>query len=348
MDKLRIGILCPSEIAIRRFLPALRKLPQFEYAGVAVARASEWFGGGLDDGAIKAKVAKAERFRAALGGEIFEGYETLLERDDIDCVYIPLPPGLHYEWAENALRRGKHVLLEKPFTDSLAKTAALIELARERNLAIHENYMFQYHSQIEYIINKIKSGAIGEVRLYRLDFGFPLKGAGDFRYKKALGGGALLDCGGYPLRLASLLLGDTARVAHALLSGKEGFEVDMYGHATLVNDDGTAAQISFGLDNAYRCSLEVWGSRGTLFTNRIFTAPDGFAPIVTIRAGDGAAVDETLPPDDSFQKSLERFDACVRYPVSRVGNCESILRQARLVERMVEITREGNNASHGA
>jgi predicted dehydrogenase len=340
MDKLRIGVLCPSEIALRRFLPALRKLPQFEYAGVAVARASEWFGGGLDDGAIKAKVAKAERFRAALGGEIFEGYETLLERDDIDCVYIPLPPGLHHEWAENALRRGKHVLLEKPFTDSLAKTTALIALAREKNLAVHENYMFQYHSQIEYIINKIGSGAVGEVRLYRLDFGFPLKGAGDFRYKKALGGGALLDCGGYPLRLASLLLGDTARVAHSTLCGKEGFDVDMYGHATLVNDDGVAAQLSFGLDNAYKCSLEVWGSRGTLFTNRVFTAPDGFSPIVTLEVGDGAAVDETLPADDSFQKSLERFDACVRDLATRAGNSEGILRQARLVESFILAARE--------
>jgi hypothetical protein len=61
---------------------------------------------------------------------------------------------------------------------------------------------------------------------------------------------------------------------------------------------------------------------------------------VTIRAGDGVAVDETLPPDDSFQKSLERFDACVRDPASRVGNCESILRQARLVENFILAARE--------
>jgi predicted dehydrogenase len=344
MDRLRIGILCPADIAFRRFLPALRKLSRFEYAGVAVARESEWFGGGLDDAAIKAKIAKAERFRAALGGAIFEGYETLLERDDIDCVYIPLPPALHYEWAEKALRRGKHVLLEKPFTDNLAKTMFLIELARKKNLAVHENYMFQYHSQIEYIINKIKSGVIGNVRLYRLDFGFPIKGPGDFRYNKALGGGALLDCGGYPLRLASLLLGDTARVAHAVSGVKEGFDVDVYGHATLVNDYGVTAQISFGLDNAYKCSLEVWGSQGTIFTNRVFTAPDGFSPIVTIRVGDGAAVDEILTTDDSFQRSLERFDDCVRDPTARAENCESVLQQARLVERV----REGNNASHGA
>jgi predicted dehydrogenase len=346
MERLRIGILCPSEIAFRRFLPSLRKLPLlFEYAGVATACADEWFGGAPNDDVIKSETAKAESFRSEFGGEVFFGYGTLLSRKDIDCVYIPLPPALHYEWAKKALFSGKHVLVEKPFTDSLSKTEELIELAKERNLAVHENYMFQYHSQIEHIISEISNGTVGEVRLYRLDFGFPFRGMNDFRYNKALGGGALLDCGGYTLKLASILLGETARIVHSSLRGKEGFDVDIYGNATLVNADGTAAQLSFGMDNAYKCSLEVWGSTGTIFTNRIFTAPDGFTPVVITKIGNTEGTEKILPPDDSFKKSLERFYSCVCNADGREENTKGILRQARLVE---EIKERYHHANHRA
>jgi predicted dehydrogenase len=343
MDKLRIGVLCPSEIAFRRFLPSLQKLPCFEYAGVAIASKTEWFGGVPDRAVIDAETAKAENFRAGYGGEVFESYESLLSRDEIDCAYIPLPPALHYEWAKMALQNGKHVLLEKPFTDSLGKTEELIGIAKERSLAVHENYMFQYHSQIDYIRNMAESGTIGDIRLYRLDFGFPFRGMQDFRYNKALGGGALLDCGGYTLKLASILLGETVRLVHSSLHGKAGFDVDVYGHATLANADGLTAQVSFGMDNSYKCSLEAWGSAGTICTNRVFTAPDGFRPVVKIRIGNGET-EQTLGTDDSFKKSLERFYTCVCNTEDREANCEAILRQARLVEEI----REGHYANHRA
>ena len=120
--------------------------------------------------------------------------------------------------------------------------------------------MFVYHTQLDWIRKKISEGTIGEVRLIRIDFGFPFRGANDFRYNKALGGGALLDCGGYTLKLASLFLGDSAKVTASQLNGKDGFEVDIYGSATLTNNEGLTAQVSFGMDNSYKCSLEVWGS----------------------------------------------------------------------------------------
>jgi predicted dehydrogenase len=336
MEKVKIGILCPSEIAFRRFLPSLRKLPSFEYAGVAVATEDEWFGGVTND-AMKAEAAKAENFRANHGGEIFHGYKALLSRSYIDCVYIPLPPALHYEWAKKALLAGKHVLLEKPFTDSLEKTEELIRIAKEKTLAVHENYMFQYHSQIDHILAAIERKEVGEVRLYRLDFGFPFRGVHDFRYDKSLGGGALLDCGGYTLKLASVLLGKTVRVAHASLLGKDGLNVDIYGHAVLVNESGVTAQISFGMDNAYKCNLEVWGSLGTISTNRIFTAPDGFTPVVKTKIEGAAETEEVLPADDSFKKSIEKFCTCTYDAAVRAENSESILRQARLVEQIKEI-----------
>lgn len=330
MQKIKIGVLCPSEIAFRRFMPAVKKCENFEYIGIAAATEREF--SGTDSNEIKpSELEKANKFIETHGGELFQGYESLITSNEIDAVYIPLPPALHFKWAKLALDNGKHVLLEKPFTTNLSDTEALIKLAKSKNLAVHENYMFTYHSQIEWIKQKLAENIIGEIRLIRIDFGFPFRGANDFRYNKNLGGGALLDCGGYTLKLASIFLGDSAKVTTSQLNYKNGFKVDIYGSATLVNNDGLTAQVSFGMDNGYRCDLNVWGSAGTLFTGRILTAPDGFEPTVTIKNADGERT-FTLAADNTFKKSIEFFGECVEQENIKIKHYETIHRQSELME----------------
>lgn len=330
MNKIKIGVLCPSEIAFRRFMPAVKKLENFEYIGLSAATEREFSGSGGDE-IMPSELEKSSKFTEAHGGKLFKGYESLLASNEIDAVYIPLPPALHFEWAKKALENGKHVLLEKPFTTNLSDTETLIELAKEKNLAVHENYMFAFHSQIEWIKQKLSENVIGDIRLIRIDFGFPFRGANDFRYDKKLGGGALLDCGGYTVKLAGMFLGDSAKVTTSQLNSKDGVEVDIYGSATLVNKDGLTAQISFGMDNSYRCDLNIWGSTGTLFTGRILTAPEGFEPTAEIKTADGIQ-SFTLPADDTFKKSIEFFGECVKNNEIRADNYEAIYRQSGLVK----------------
>lgn len=329
--KIRMGIICPSEIAFRRFIPALSNHENFEYVGVAVAAEDEWTGA-LNDEIKKSELAKAKNFADSYGGRIFSSYSELIQSDMVDAVYLPLPPALHYMWGRKVLECNKHLFMEKPFTVSLTETKELIELAEQKKLAVHENYMFVYHSQLEYIKRQIDENAVGDIRLIRIDFGFPFRNADDFRYNKALGGGALLDCGGYTLKLASMLLGNTSRVVTSNLNYKEGFDIDIYGSATIVNDDGLTAQISFGMDNSYKCSLELWGSDGTLFTNRIFTAPVGFEPTVIIRKGNDETVVK-LKSDDTFGKSISFFEKCVNNDIIRNKNYEIILNQSKLINK---------------
>ncbi len=337
MEKIRIGVLCPSEIAFRRFMPALKQLDNFEFIGIAAATEKEWSGKGFDI-PMAGEVEKAEKFIAEYGGKIFDGYEKLIASDEIDAVYIPLPPALHFRWAKLALENNKHVFLEKPFTTSLKDTETLISIAKEKKLALHENYMFAFHSQLDFIKEQVSSGVIGDIRLIRIDFGFPFRGANDFRYDKALGGGALLDCGGYTLKLASMFLGETAKVTTSQLNSKEGFEVDIYGNATLVNEDGLTAQVSFGMDNSYRCSLDIWGSTGSVYTNRILTAPVGYQPVVTVKTADGEK-DFTLDEDDSFKKSIVNFSDCINDSDIRINKYAEVQFQSGLVGKFKEISK---------
>ena len=332
---MRIGIICPSEIAFRRFLPALKEAGCFEYAGVAIASKEEFVG--ATDEILTKERAKAQTFVDSYGGKIYEGYKTLIESEDVDAIYLPLPPGLHYKWAKAALDAGKHTLVEKPCTIALANTEDLLKEAGEKGLAVHENYMFAFHDQIEAVNGIVRSGEIGDVRLYRISFGFPMRAQNDFRYNKALGGGALLDCGGYTMKYASMLLGPTAKLKYAQSNNIEGFSVDMYGSAAMVNDEGVTAQIAFGMDHNYKCELEVWGSKGTLYTNRILTAPAGFVPEVVIRKGNEEEKCN-LPADDAFKKSILHFCECIKDAEVRKENYETLLRQARLVEQFKQMS----------
>ena len=330
----RIGIICPSEIAFRRFLPALKEAGCFEYAGVAIASKEEFVG--ATDEILAKERAKAQTFVDSSGGRIFEGYGTLIHSEEVDAVYLPLPPGLHYKWAKAALAAGKHILVEKPCTTALENTEDLLSEAGQKGLAVHENYMFVFHDQIEAVNELVRSGEIGDVRLYRISFGFPMRAQNDFRYNKTLGGGALLDCGGYTLKYASLLLGPTAQIKYAQSNYLDGFSVDMYGSAALVNDKGVTAQIAFGMDHNYKCELEVWGSKGTIYTNRILTAPAGLVPEVVIRKGNEEEK-RNLPADDAFKKSILHFCKCIEDDGTRKANYEILLCQAKLVEQFMHL-----------
>ena len=123
---INIGIICPSEIAFRRFLPSLQKVKDFSFAGVAIASPEEWAGNGKVTAETKAIIQrerqKAQSFVDNYGGTIYDGYQRLIESPNIDVVYLPLPPALHFKWAKQVLESGKHAYVEKPFTtlDSLA------------------------------------------------------------------------------------------------------------------------------------------------------------------------------------------------------------------------------------
>ena len=99
---IRIGIICPSEIAFRRFLPSLMKAKDdFQFAGVAIANPEEWFGDLTHVSADEIQAqqdrerAKAQTFVEQYGGQIYEGYHSIIQSPEVDAMYIPLPPALH-------------------------------------------------------------------------------------------------------------------------------------------------------------------------------------------------------------------------------------------------------------
>lgn len=335
MEKVRIGILGASDIAYRRFMPALKNVDSFEFVGVAVA---DWYerGEGYDalsyQDVLADKKEKAQKFIDGFGGKIFVGYENMLRSPEIDAVYVPLPPSLHYQWCHKALSLGKHVLSEKPCTTDLKHTTELIALAQKADLVINENYAFCMHRQMRKIKELIETGAIGDIRLIRSAFGFPYRSETDFRYHKDKGGGALLDCGGYVIKAAQFFLQDDVRVLTASLHNVEKHDVDMYGSAVLADQSNQEAQIAFGMDNSYKCDLEIWGSKACIMAPRIFTPPAEMETQIIIKGQTEEII--SVEPDDQFSHTIEAFFDCINDREKRKSAEKEILNQSRLIQEV--------------
>jgi predicted dehydrogenase len=312
---MKLGILSAANIAYQKFLPALKKHSEIDYKGFS-SYSSE----------------KAKQMAKKFGGEFYDCYEDVLKDNEIQIIYIPLPPAMHYHWGGEVLASGKHVFMEKPFTCTVEETCKLIDLAIKKDLAIYENYSFLYHSQLDQIKKMVfDEHLLGDIRLYRMNFSFPNRGDEDFRYRKELGGGACLDCGGYPIRLAMEMLGDDLKIAASKLNYKAGCEVDIYGTVTVENEAGCVAQLAFGMDNGYHCDLEIYGQFGTIRAERIFTSPPDYVPVLYCNVHNQKSTIE-LSSDDQFYNSIQYFISLIKDKHKRKIEYDKILRQASFIQ----------------
>lgn len=313
-DPLRIGVLGCANIALRRMLPAMAAHPDVDIAAIA----------SRDE-------AKANEAAAPYGAAAVRGYAELLRRDDVDAVYVPLPAALHAEWTEAALRAGKHVLAEKPLTTNRVLTARLLDLARESGLGLMENVMFVHHHLHHVVRTLVADGAVGELHAFHAEFGIPRLPDNDIRHVFELGGGALWDVGIYPLRAALYFLGDDLDVLGAHLTRGRGRQVETSGAALLRTGGGVTAQVSFGMDHAYRSSYELWGSEGRIGVDRAYTPPADHVPVIRLDRRTGTE-EIRLDPDDQVGNTVAAFVDSVRSGTGPAYDRAVPLRQAELLD----------------
>lgn len=316
--KLKVGVMGCAAIADRMVIPAILESPYLELAFVASRDES-----------------KANAYAEKFGGKPIVGYDALLDQD-IDMVYMPLPTGLHAEWGLKTLEAGKHLLLEKSLANNLNEARLLIDAAREKKLLLQENFMFAFHRQLIQIKEWLAQEKIGHIRCLRSSFGFPpFTNADNIRYQAQLGGGALLDSGAYTLKVAQLLLGEGVEVLASNLTLDQGKGVDIWGGIYLHDRlRGIPIETAFGFDQFYQCSLEIWGSKGKISADRIFTAGPGISPTLKLETAQGPEV-VAVEPDNHFLNLLNDFAQTVSLGSFEPKYAE-IFQQANLISQVRE------------
>ncbi|MGB2571962.1 Gfo/Idh/MocA family protein [Micromonospora citrea] len=251
----RWGILATGHIA-GRFAEDLRLVPGAELVAVG-SRTPE----------------SAERFAARHGAARWYGSWTELAADEqVDVIYVATPHAAHYEATRVCLDAGRAVLVEKPFTLDLPTSAELVETARARGVFLMEAMWMRTNPLILRLTQLVAEGAIGEVTGVRADFGAAGPFPPEHRMRaRALGGGALLDLGVYPVSLAHLLLGVPQHVHAWAKLGPEG--VDENTGIVLGYDSGAVATLSCGMVGATPLTASITGTTGRIDLPEPFFRP---------------------------------------------------------------------------
>ena len=318
MKKIKIGILGTANIAIRSIIPQIKNLEsKFELIGIA-SRSKE----------------KADDAAKKFNTKPFYNYNDIIDSSIIDAVYIPLPNSLHFKYSKMALLKGIHVLVEKPTGCSFQEVQELVNIAKMNDKSLVENFQFRFHNQLEFLMSTLESGIIGELRSVISAFCFPpFPSSSNIRYKKELGGGALLDAAAYTVKASSIILGDNLRVKSSGLNSSKNFEVDIWGSAHLVDTElGYSSTCIFGFDNFYQCGIQIIGSLGKISTNRLFTARENFSPTFEIEINGKDKKVVVLEPDNHFKKMLIHFHKTIFDKASKEQENIQNLIQAQLLQ----------------
>ena len=270
------------------------------------------------------------------------GYPALLADPDVEAVYLPLPNALHHEWTLAALRAGKHVLCEKPYSRRPGQVAEAFALAAASGLVLSEAFMWRYHPQTVRLVELVASGAIGDLAMISASFSWPMTDLANVRADPALDGGSLMDVGCYCVSAARLLGGEPERVTAQQVSGPTGVDVGFA--ATLGFAGGVLAHLDCGLRVAARSALEVAGTRGTL---RVRDPWHGLDPQLELTGPDGATTLVPVAAANPYQRELEEFGAAVRGLPNALLGADDALGQARTIEALYRAASTGTAVAPG-
>ena len=245
--------------------------------------------------AIASRTAKRARWFAdqyGIGAAV-EGYGQLLARDDVDAVYISLPPSLHAEWSIAAAVAGKHVLCEKPLAMNTAEAITIREACARNGVRWLDATGWIHHERTDRFRERLDSGDLGTIGHISAAVSFyaPFQ-SGEHRLDAALGGGCVLDLAWYAGGLAYFAAGQLPQTVIAKATSRQG--VPYRATAMLTFPGDVSATISCGFDTATRKWFEIAGSDASLvcddFTRSWADKPTRF----WIHDASGAVTSETI------------------------------------------------------
>ena len=313
----RWGILSTANISLK-LLAGARKTDAVEVVAV----------GSRDRAKADAYAAKNSIPRA------HGSYEELLADPEVEAVYIATPNSLHHPNTMQALRAGKHVLAEKPYTRHPAEVTEAFDAAEAAGLVLSEGFMWRRHPQVEILRSLLPE--LGTIHTIRSSFSWAMdEGPGypppDVRLAPELEGSSLLDVGTYCVSGSRFVAGEEPdRVFGFSEIGPTGVDIRFTG--LMHFPSGTLAEFSCGFRSEHR-GLEPIGTKGSL----LLTDPWQSSPATMIRDG----VETALPIADPYQLELEDVSRAIRTGEPPVIGRADAMGQARALDALLRSSETG-------
>jgi xylose dehydrogenase (NAD/NADP) len=315
----RLGLLSTADIN-RKVIPGARASDKVDLIAVASrdrARAEEY-----------AKTWEIER--------AYGSYEAMLEDPDLDAVYISLPNTLHREWSIRSLEAGKHVICEKPFSKRPDDVEAAFDAAERTGRLLTEAFMYRHNPQTAKLVELVREGAVGELRVVRSAFSYSLYDTENIRLRTDVDGGSLMDVGCYCVSGSRLLAGEPVSVSGQAYIGPSGTDWVFTGAMRFAGDVHALFDCGTCLPN--RDELEAIGTEGSLFLDDPWHAN---TPVIELRRDRGTDRIE-LDPIDSYRLELENLADAIAGEAPLLLGREDALGQVRTIEALFRSADSGD------
>ncbi len=209
--------------------------------------------------------AKAKAFAAKHGFAASHGsYEDLLADKTVDAVYVSTPHPLHHRITLDALAAGKHVLCEKPMGITAAECTEMAAAATRAKRVLLEAFMYRCHPQTARILEQVRGGAIGPVRMVRSCFTYGMGADYNVRTDPRLRGGGLYDVGCYCIDFSRMIVGEEPSQIQAVGRIDPVSGVDDHVAAVMRFPGGAVASFDAGIHSSFTWGAEIVGEKGRI------------------------------------------------------------------------------------
>lgn len=248
---------------------------------------------------------KAQAISAICGGAVFTDYAEMLDQAPIDTVYIGLPNDLHYAYAKQALKAGKHVVLEKPITACIEEAEELAALARAHGLLLYEAVSTLYLPNYRRVRESLPR--IGAVKVVTANYSqyssrYDRFQTGDVApaFDPAHAGGAFMDLGLYNMQYIMGIFGEPA-AANYQANIERG--IDTSGICAL--DYGSFKAVSIAAKDCGAPSrVVIQGTKGYILQN----GPSNGCSPVLLHLNDGTEESFDENPQLQWESEWQSFD----------------------------------------
>jgi predicted dehydrogenase len=266
------------------------------------------------------------------GVKRYASYEALLDDPDVEAVYVPLPNALHMRWSIAAMKKGKHVLCEKPIAMNEQQAEEMFAVAKAQGVLIMEAFMYRYSDKIGKIAKLVEEGAVGTIKGIHAHHGYTLTWDSPARQDPSLGGGSIYDVGCYCVSAVNLMLRlQGAQPEHVVADFKmAGQGYDERAAAILRYGNGAVGTIESWFDANGDQRMLIVGDKGIIDAPRF---PSGGADVFTLINAQGKT-EVACEPRDLFVEEVTHFAKAVAGEPAMIITPEETLANMRTMDML--------------
>ncbi len=318
--KIRWGILSTAKIGIQKVIPAIQNAANCEVVAIS-----------------SRNLEKAKSAAEKLGiPKYFDSYEAILDNPEIDAVYNPLPNHLHVSWTIKALKKGKHVLCEKPIGMNVQEAELLAdEIQKHTDLKVMEAFMYRFHPQWKKVKSLVDSGAIGTVKNIHTHFSYNNPDPNNIRNIPEVGGGALMDIGCYCISFPRFILDKEPKRVLGIIDRDPVMKTDRLTSGIL--------DFSEGITSLFTCSTQlmpfqrtqIFGTSGRIEIEIPVNAPPN-QPVKIWLSTTEKTEEIVFPAVDQYTVQAEEFAKAILNDTTVPTNFEDAINNMKAIDAIIE------------